>query len=117
MSPERLTLSRAKGYKLRPGARKVDRSTPFGNPFRTGIHGNAEACVSRFRDLLTGLVRMYPVPCPAYLEQVEARDRILERLDELRGKDLACWCKPGAPCHADVLIELANAPCKDPERK
>jgi hypothetical protein len=29
---------------------------------------------------------------------------------ELRGQDLACWCKPGQPCHADVLLELANAP-------
>lgn len=29
---------------------------------------------------------------------------------QLRGHDLACWCKPGAPCHADVLLELANRP-------
>ena len=28
----------------------------------------------------------------------------------LAGKDLACWCKPGAPCHADVLLEWANTP-------
>jgi hypothetical protein len=27
---------------------------------------------------------------------------------ELRGHNLACWCRPGTPCHADVLIELAN---------
>ena len=27
---------------------------------------------------------------------------------ELAGKNLACWCKPGAPCHADVLLEIAN---------
>lgn len=27
---------------------------------------------------------------------------------ELAGKDLACWCKIGDPCHADVLLELAN---------
>ncbi len=27
---------------------------------------------------------------------------------ELVGRDLACWCKPGDPCHADVLLELAN---------
>jgi len=32
-----------------------------------------------------------------------------EWLVELRGHDLACWCKPGHPCHADVLLELANA--------
>lgn len=28
---------------------------------------------------------------------------------ELAGRDLACWCELGAPCHADVLLELANA--------
>lgn len=28
----------------------------------------------------------------------------------LRDKNLACWCKPGDPCHADVLLELANGP-------
>jgi len=27
---------------------------------------------------------------------------------ELSGKDLACWCHPGDPCHADVLLEIAN---------
>lgn len=29
-------------------------------------------------------------------------------LEPLRGHDLACWCKPGEPCHADALIDLAN---------
>jgi hypothetical protein len=29
-------------------------------------------------------------------------------LSDLRGKNLACWCKQGIPCHADVLLELAN---------
>lgn len=29
-------------------------------------------------------------------------------MPNLRGKNLACWCKPGSPCHADVLLELAN---------
>lgn len=27
---------------------------------------------------------------------------------ELRGKDLACFCPLDKPCHADVLIEIAN---------
>jgi hypothetical protein len=39
------------------------------------------------------------------------RDYLLETgLDpsELRGKDLSCTCKRDDPCHADVLIELAN---------
>jgi hypothetical protein len=33
---------------------------------------------------------------------------------ELAGRDLACWCKLTDPCHADVLLELANAQ-PDPE--
>lgn len=39
------------------------------------------------------------------------REHLLEaKLDptELRGKDLVCTCKPTEPCHADVLLELAN---------
>lgn len=39
------------------------------------------------------------MPSPAHLTQ---------ELTELRGKNLACWCKIGNPCHADVLLELAN---------
>ncbi len=35
--------------------------------------------------------------------------RRLLNLDELRGRDLCCWCRPDQPCHADVLLELANA--------
>ena len=27
---------------------------------------------------------------------------------ELSGKDLACWCPLGEPCHADVLLKIAN---------
>lgn len=34
--------------------------------------------------------------------------RITVALEELRGKDLACWCSPNQPCHADVLLRIAN---------
>jgi hypothetical protein len=36
-------------------------------------------------------------------------ETVHERLPLLRGHDLACWCPLDAPCHADVLLELANA--------
>jgi len=32
---------------------------------------------------------------------------LMTQIGELRGKDLVCWCAP-LPCHADVLLELAN---------
>jgi hypothetical protein len=38
----------------------------------------------------------------------EKKKAILDGLGELRGKDLACWCKEGECCHGDVLLKLAN---------
>ncbi len=40
----------------------------------------------------------------------------LSRLRQLRGKDLACWCPLDQPCHADVLLELANAAIEEAPR-
>jgi hypothetical protein len=39
---------------------------------------------------------------------VEQPNLMLTAERELGGRDLACWCKPGAPCHADFLLALAN---------
>ena len=33
---------------------------------------------------------------------------MLAQVTELAGKNLACWCPLDQPCHADVLLELAN---------
>lgn len=45
-------------------------------------------------------------------QAVEMFERLMKAnpwdVEELRGKNLACWCKPGTPCHADVLLRLAN---------
>ena len=40
------------------------------------------------------------VPEPPSLDRIKA---------ELRGRDLCCWCPLDQPCHADVLLEIANA--------
>ena len=43
-------------------------------------------------------------------ESERRRAAILSAMPALRGKNLACWCALDAPCHADVLLELANRP-------
>ena len=103
--PIRVQLSRAKGWRMPENTVKVDRTTRWGNPFSVGdrvqsdpsqpvavCFSQAEA-VQAFRDLITADV------------MAAFRAKIFT---ELRGKNLACWCKPGDPCHADVLLELAN---------
>jgi hypothetical protein len=43
-----------------------------------------------------------------YEEHVEETFDIDTLQEDLAGKDLACWCPITEPCHADVLLEIAN---------
>ena len=100
----RIQLRRIRGWRMPPATVKVDRATPWGNPYRIGMLGvpDAATAVARFRtlierpDLAGDHVRFQLSP-----ERIRAA---------LRGRDLACWCKPGTPCHADVLLDVANSP-------
>ncbi len=109
-APVRVQLSRAKGWRMPEGTVKVDRSTEWGNPFRVGqtypaVEGHIGGCSC-------GEVRIADArdAVAAFRAWAEDQARPLGDLSALRGKNLACWCAPDAPCHADVLLELANAP-------
>lgn len=83
--------SKRKGAEKPPaGAVYVGRPTKWGNPFVVGKDGSQARCVELYREWM-----MY---------QPKLRE---EARRELKGKDLVCWCAP-KPCHADVLLELAN---------
>lgn len=104
MTPQRIRLSRAKGWRMPPDTVKVDRSTPWGNPFIVGQHGTRAYCVQLFEHLLCGLVCVADnMAAQTAYRAMAARDRHL-----LRGKNLACWCPLDKPCHADVLLRLAK---------
>lgn len=96
--PIRVQLSRQRGWKMPPNTVKVDRSTKWGNPF---VHYETRAqAVAAFRNWLAQDHTNYlPID----------RLRIINNLHELRGKNLACWCPIDQPCHADVLLEMANS--------
>lgn len=72
-----------------PNTVYVGRPSKWGNPFAIGVHGDR-----------ANVIRMYR-------EWAMKTPRIMEEVGELKGKDLVCWCAP-LPCHADVLLELAN---------
>lgn len=81
---------------------KVDRSTRWGNPFVIGEEGplgrtatDAEGAVGFFTDMLRD-------------SELRAAANYPLDLAPLAGKNLACWCRPGTPCHADVLLRIAN---------
>jgi hypothetical protein len=109
-APRRIQLSRAKGWRMPPDTVTVARPTKWGNPFVIGEHGTRAECVARYRDLIAGV----DVPgddrrLPPHAQLAALRVQVTAHIGALRGKNLACWCPLDAPCHADVLLELANA--------
>lgn len=100
--PHRVQLSRKKGWRMPENTVSVARPTIHGNPYRVGQHGDAAACVAQFR---RELEFQMGVPGASYVT--------IGRIRSLRGKNLACWCPLDQPCHADVLLELANKDTPD----
>ena len=113
--PTRIVLSRRAGFDLQAMSRaqnglpaqSVARPGPWGNPFsiaevaeELGIDAQAAQteAVARHGRWLRGELS---------LEDKTPPSRAAIRA-ALAGKNLACWCARGTPCHADTLIALAN---------
>lgn len=114
--PTRVQLSRSKGWRMPPDTISVARPGHWGNPFDVATFGRERAI-----KLFENSVRGYWSPglfadgepgalvSDAYRRHCAFRNRhSLDEYRQLRGVNLACWCKPGELCHADVLLRLAN---------
>jgi hypothetical protein len=101
--PVRIQRKRSKGWRKSTGVYEiVARPKKWGNPydeiekrksrFGPGYYRNATATMLYHRDLLRGSLGF----------------TVDDVIRELKGKDLMCWCGLDKPCHADVLLEVAN---------
>ena len=75
-----------------PNSVYIGRPSKWANPFIIGKDGTREEVIKKYKNWL--------------LETKWTTGLILD-IEELRGKDLVCWCSP-LPCHGDILLELAN---------
>lgn len=103
--PLRIQRKRAKGWRMPENTVCVDRSTKWGNPFVVGEHGTRAECVHLYENLLCGHICISCGVQPSLL--MAYRAMVIAYRHELKGKNLACWCKAG-PCHADVLLDVAR---------
>lgn len=108
--PERVQLKRTKGWRMPENTIKVTRPGKWGNPFIVnprvkpgGKSGASYICVPTAADAVACYREMFNY-------EGETADKLRSMLPELRGKNLACFCKLVEPCHADVLLDLANVP-------
>jgi hypothetical protein len=112
-----MQLSRHKGFNLQAESRRlnglpakpVTRPGPWGNPFsiddtmrRYGLDREQaqERAVALCGQWLRGTIDPELSPGPPLSREIIRR--------ELKGYNLACWCRPGTPCHSEVLLEIAN---------
>ena len=101
MPPIRIQRKSHTGWRMPPNTVSVSRPSCWGNPYTvagycvSGYSWNStqarQACVDRFEDEMNDW----------YRESVKVH---------LAGKNLACRCPLGQPCHADVLLKIANSP-------
>jgi hypothetical protein len=105
-TPVRLQLSRKKGFSLQALSIATNGLLAV-NVTRQGTDGGVwgnwaawRASILKGEDAVSIFRRWVAEEASATWRQRAVRD--------LRGKNLACACKPGEPCHADVLLELAN---------
>lgn len=114
--PIRIQRKRTKGWKMPGGAVAVTRPLFWGNPFRVGGYyrrsvGDFIYLEARegYQDEAFTRILTAKEAVEWFRWYVETRNWREKIRAELRGKDLACWCPLGQPCHADALLEIANS--------
>jgi hypothetical protein len=84
---------------------KIDRSTKWGNPFKVGDDAvnpvSGQTIFVESKEQAIGLFSQY-------LKTIGGAEIAVAARRELKGKNLACWCKDGHACHGDVLLTVAN---------
>ena len=81
---------------------KIDRSTKWGNPFVVGKDGTRAECIELYKCFVAGNA------ATKRKDVLASRELVASSAYELRGKNLACWCPMDGPCHADILLKIAN---------
>lgn len=109
--PKRIQQRRTKGWRKPDGAVAVGRGTRWGNPAQITEPepGRHDVAVNDANGVIySGADRDEARRAAVdFYRRMSEHDRASIRM-ELAGRDLMCWCPLDQPCHADVLLELAN---------
>ena len=112
MTPKRIQRSRKKGSRLiSPNGLPivyVGRGSKWGNPYTFGRPENGtHDCQSREK-AIERFKHQIELEKAGNVTNLSIRFSHADVVNELRGKNLACWCNESTPCHADILLEIAN---------
>lgn len=115
MKPTRIQRKRAKGWRMPENTVYVGRPSKFGNPYRIiEVQKDCFNLAHISGDLTLLVAWAIPKEMAIELAVMKFKDALtinhkVTIKKELAGKNLACFCPVGQPCHADVLLEIANS--------
>ena len=98
-APHRVQLKRSKGWRMPDNTLKIDRTTRWGNPFAPADSGSIAAAVANHAAWMRGELAAPDGRSPPGTSEIRT---------VLGGHHLACWCALDGPCHADLLLQIAN---------
>ena len=107
--PRRIHRQQKPGARIPPDTKVVCRPTRWANPWV--VRSNETGWY--VQDTRGGrMVRVCSEADARELALIYFEEWVLPQAplvqQQLRGWNLACWCKPPTPCHVDVLLEIAN---------
>lgn len=109
MKATRVQLSRKKGWRKPANTVVVARPSRFGNPFIVQPILPDDDPQTLLMDAQAGVCFSRAAAVKRFQQWVMVRPKLLAEIrSQLRGKNLACWCPLNEPCHADVLLVIAN---------
>lgn len=135
IKPIRIQRKRTKGWKMPPNTIYVGRGSKWGNPFRVVqyhdkkwaiktngspectpiLTNNAHAVYDTKEAATKDAIKCYQIWLTPYEHETGILSEVYLSManidlikEELKGKNLACWCATNEPCHADILLNIAN---------
>lgn len=127
--PERIQRKRTKGWKMPPNSVSVTRPGRHANPFRVERLGGPRSERGEEWIVVDTRTHAWAFPYTFASKAVATQhaiacwrseltdDRCAEIKRDLEGQNLACFCALDQPCHADVLLEIANSPLCDHQER
>jgi hypothetical protein len=108
MKPIRVQRKRTKGWRMPPNTVYVGRQTMWGNMLGKMYPNRNQDAKNAFAALLEECSKEAASSICFSQTQLRQGKKITRNIEQLRGKNLACFCPLDEPCHADILLELAN---------
>ena len=88
---KRIQRKRIKGWRMPENCIYIGRPSKWGNPYKRNMSGGPKDIIRAYRWWLEQKLKENP-----------------HFLDELKGKDICCWCRLDQKCHGDIILEFLN---------